>query len=265
MKFIEDVVSGKLLLGNYARLAVERHLNDLKNKDWEYTYSEAHAKRAFGFISALRHTKGEFAGQRFNIQPFQEFFIKVLFGWQRKDGGRRFRKAYLEIARKNGKTELAAAIAVYCFLCDNETGAEVYTAATTRDQARIAFDTAKVMLKSLKADSRTFNKLVNVLKYNCNVPSTNSKFEAVASEADTLDGLNPHYAGIDEYHSHKTSDVLEVMETGMGSRSQPLLLITTTAGFNRESPCYMFRKVMVDILENRKVDNSVFPLLFCLG
>jgi phage terminase large subunit-like protein len=104
MKFIEDVVSGKLLLGNYARLAVERHLNDLKNKDWEYTYSEAHAKRAFGFISALRHTKGEFAGQRFNIQPFQEFFIKVLFGWQRKDGGRRFRKAYLEIARKNGKT-----------------------------------------------------------------------------------------------------------------------------------------------------------------
>ena len=106
------------------------------------------------------------------------------------------------------------------------------------------------MLKSLKADSRTFNKLVNVLKYNCNVPSTNSKFEAVASEADTLDGLNPHYAGIDEYHSHKTSDVEQVMETGMGSRSQPLLLITTTAGFNRESPCYMFRKVMVDILEN---------------
>jgi len=264
MKFIEDVVSGKLLLGNYARLAVERHLNDLKNKDWEYTYSEAHANRAFNFISALRHTKGEFAGQRFNIQPFQEFFIKVLFGWQRKDGGRRFRKAYLEIARKNGKTELAAAIAVYCFLCDNETGAEVYTAATTRDQARIAFDTAKVMLKSLKADSRTFNKLVNVLKYNCNVPSTNSKFEAVASEADTLDGLNPHYAGIDEYHSHKNSDVEQVMETGMGSRFQPLLLITTTAGFNRESPCYMFRKVMVDILENRKVDNSVFPLLFCL-
>ena len=103
MKFIEDVVSGKLLIGSYARLAVERHLNDLKNKDWEYTYSEAYATRAFNFISALRHTKGEFAGQRFNIQPFQEFFIKVLFGWQRKEGGRRFRKAYLEIARKNGK------------------------------------------------------------------------------------------------------------------------------------------------------------------
>ncbi len=90
--------------------------------------------------------------------PLEEFFIKVLFGWQRKEGGRRFRKAYLEIARKNGKTELAAAIAVYCFLCDNETGAEVYTAATTRDQARIAFDTAKVMLKSLKADSRSLRR-----------------------------------------------------------------------------------------------------------
>ena len=264
MKFIEDVVSGNLILGNYARLAVQRHLNDLKNKKWEYVYSEAHANRAFGFISALRHTKGEYAGQRFNIQPFQEFFIKVLFGWQRKEGGRRFRKAYLEIARKNGKTELAAAIAVYCFLCDNETGAEVYTAATTRDQARIAFDTAKVFLKSLKTDSRTFNKLVNVLKYNCNVPSTNSKFTAVSSDADTLDGLNPHFSLIDEYHAAKTSDVAEVMETGMGSRTQPLLLITTTAGFNRESPCYQFRKVMVDILEKRKVDESVFPLLFCL-
>ncbi len=93
---------------------------------------------------------------------------------------------------------------------------------------------------AIKGGEDASGKLVNVLKYNCNVPSTNSKFEAVASEADTLDGLNPHYAGIDEYHSHKTSDVLEVMETGMGSRSQPLLLITTTAGFNRESPCYMF-------------------------
>jgi len=264
MKFIEDVVSGNLILGNYARLAVQRHLNDLKNNKWDYVYSEAHANRAFGFISALRHTKGEYAGQRFNIQPFQEFFIKVLFGWQRKEGGRRFRKAYLEIARKNGKTELAAAIAVYCFLCDNEKGAEVYTAATTRDQARIAFDTAKVFIKSLKTDSRTFNKLVNVLKRNCSVHSTNSKFEAVSADAGTLDGLNPHCAIIDEYHAHKTSDVLEVMETGMGSRPQPLLLITTTAGFNRESPCYQFRKVMVDILEKRKVDESVFPLLFCL-
>lgn len=264
MKFIEDVVSGQLVVGNFAKMAVERHLNDLKNTQWEYIYSETHAARAYAFIGALRHTKGESAGQKFNIQPFQEFFIKVLFGWQRKDGGRRFRKAYLEIARKNGKTELAAAIAVYCFLMDAETGAEVYTAATTRDQARIAFDTAKVFLKSLQKDSRTFNKLVNVLKYNCNVPSTNTKFEAVSADADTLDGLNPHFACIDEYHAHKTSDVLEVMETGMGSRTQPLLLITTTAGFNRESPCYYFRKVLIDILEKRKEDNTVFSLLFCL-
>jgi phage terminase large subunit-like protein len=263
MKFIEDVKSGKIKIGKYAMLAIDRHLADL-DKDWDLVYDEARADKAFAFISALRHTKGESAGKRFNIQPFQEFFIKVLFGWQRKSGGRRFRKAYLEIARKNGKTELAAAIAVYCFLLDNETGAEVYTAATTRDQARIAFETAKVFLKNLKKDSKTFNNLVNVLKYNCNVPSTNTKFEAVSSDADTLDGLNPHCAIIDEYHAHKTSDVLEVMETGMGSRQQPLLLITTTAGFNKESPCYLYRKVMIDILENRKTDDTVFPLLFCL-
>ena len=149
-------------------------------------------------------------------------------------------------------------------ICFPVTIEEVYTAATTRDQARIAFETSKVFLKQLKADSKTFNKLVNVLKYNCNVPNTNSKMESVSADADTLDGLNPHCAIIDEYHAHKTSDVLEVMETGMGSRTQPLLLITTTAGFNRESPCYQFRKVMVDILEGRKIDNSVFPLLFCL-
>jgi phage terminase large subunit-like protein len=264
MKFIDDVVNGNLLLGKYATLAVHRHLNDLKRKDFDYFYSEPHANRAYAFISALKHTKGEYAGKRFNIQPFQEFFIKVLFGWQRKQGGRRFRKAYLEISRKNGKTELAAAIAVYCFLMDNETGAEIYTAATTRDQAKICFETARVFLKNLKNDSKAIDGMVTLLKHNFHVGTTNTKFESVSSDADTLDGLNPHCAIIDEYHAHKTSDVLEVMETGMGSRTQPLLLITTTAGFNRESPCFNYRKVLIDVLEGRKQDESVFPLLFCL-
>lgn len=264
MKFIEDVLDGKLLLGKYATLAVTRHLADLKRKDFDYYYSETHANRAFAFISALRHTKGEYAGKRFNIQPFQEFFIKVLFGWQRNQGGRRFRKAYLEISRKNGKTELAAAIAVYCFLMDNETGAEIYTAATTRDQAKICFETARVFLKNLKQDSKQMNNMINIMSHNFNIPNSNSKFEAVSADADTLDGLNPSCAIIDEYHAHKSSNVLEVIETGMGSRMQPLLLITTTAGFNRESPCFLYRKVLIDVLEGRKKDESVFPLLFCL-
>lgn len=243
---------------------MERHVSDL-GRDWEYYFDENKASLAIGFIRLLRHTKGALAKQPFQLQPFQEFFLAVLFGWQRKDGkGRRFRKAYLEIARKNGKTELAAAIACYCFLMDGEFGADIYTAATTRDQARIAFEAAKVMLRQLKEESKDINSLVGIYKFNIHIESTNSKFESVSSDASTLDGLNPHVGIIDEYHSHKTSEVLEVIETGMGSRPQPLLLVTTTAGFNRNSPCYHLRKVAADVLRGIKQDEAFFPLIFSL-
>ena len=264
MQYIEDVLTGKQNVGRLTRLSIDRSIRDRNCKDFYYVWDQAKADHAVSFIQMLRHTKGQMAGKPFTLSPFQVYFVSELFGWQRKDGGRRFRKCYLEIARKNGKTELAAAIAVYCFVCDQEYGAEIYTAATTRDQARIAFETAKVFLKYAKSDSAAINKLVSVLKYNFNIPYRNTKFEAVSADADTLDGLNPHCAIIDEYHAHKTSDVLEVMETGMGSRSQPLLCITTTAGFNRESPCYHFRKVCIDILEQRKIDETVFPLIFAM-
>jgi phage terminase large subunit-like protein len=197
--------------------------------------------------------------------PWQEFFWSMIFGWKRKiDKKRRFRKVYLEIARKNAKTETAALTAVANFILDGEKGAEIYTAATTRDQARICWDAGKVILEYLKKDSVAVNKMIQVRAHSIYSTTNNSKMIPVSSDAKTLDGLNPHVAIIDEFHAHPDSSVLEIMESGIGSRTQPLILITTTAGFNKESPCYQLRKVCIDIIKGHKDDDAVFPLIFSL-
>lgn len=256
------------VLGEYTKLAIKRHYNDLeksKSANFPYFYDEKAANTYISFMKVCRLTKGEYAGLNVDIMPWQEFFWSMIFGWKRKiDKKRRFRKVYLEVARKNAKTETAALTAVACYILDQEKGAEIYTAATTRDQAKICWDAAKVILNYLKKDSESVNKLVTVRTHTIYSISNNSKLIPVSSDAKTLDGLNPHLAVIDEYHAHLDNSVLEIMESGIGSRTQPLILITTTAGFNKESPCYHLRKVCVDILKDHKSDDAVFPLIFSL-
>ena len=255
-------------IGLYAKLAIERHYNDLKKSEssnYPYFYDEKAANTYISFMKVCRLTKGEYAGKNVNIMPWQEFFWSMIFGWKRKiDKKRRFRKVYLEIARKNAKTETAALTAVANFILDGEKGAEIYTAATTRDQARICWDAAKVILQYLKKDSDAVNKMVQIRAHSIYSTQSNSKMLPVSSDAKTLDGLNPHIAIIDEMHAHPDSSILEIMESGIGSRTQPLILITTTAGFNKESPCYQLRKVCIDIIKGHKDDDAVFPLIFCL-
>ena len=267
-RYIRDISSGKVTSCEYVKLCINRHLSDLKKqstKNYRYYFDPQEAQRAISFICLFRHTKGAKAGQPFDMQDFQAFLIYMIFGWRRKKNGtRRFKKIYIEIPRKNGKTELAAAIALYCFLADNEQGAEIYTAATTRDQAMIAFTAAKMMARKLRNDSDHIKKVVGIHKYNVHILEDGRRIEPVAAEYDTLDGLSPHCAIIDEYHAHKTSDLLEVIETGMGARTQPLLFIITTAGTNIESPCYHYRKVCIDILKGIKNDDAVFSIIYTL-
>lgn len=256
------------LIGEYARLAIQRHYDDLKKSEsanYPYYYDQKAADTYITFMKVCRLTKGEYAAMNVNVMPWQEFFWAMIFGWKRKiDKKRRFRKVYLEISRKNAKTETAALTAVACFILDQEKGAEIYTAATTRDQARICWDAAKVILDYLKKDSPAVNKMVQVRAHSIYSAGSNSKMIPVSSDAKTLDGLNPHVAIVDEFHAHPDSSVLEIMESGIGSRSQPLILITTTAGFNKESPCYQLRKVCLDIIKGHKHDDAVFPLIFSL-
>lgn len=260
-EYMTDVMSGEIPACKWVKLAIKRHRKDLKRKD--VNFDEEEATRVLSFISITRFTKGKHAKEHFNLQPFQVWLVWVLFGWQ-KNGQRRFRKAYIEEARKNGKSELAGAIALYGLLADKEEGAEVYSTATKRDQAKIVFDVAKVMGRRLKQDSSAVSEKLGVFEHNLHVLSTNSKLEPLSSDSRTLDGLNPHFAIVDEYHAHKDDELVKVIETGQGAREQPLLFIITTAGFNKFGPCYNLRKVVCNLLDGKMKDDTTFGVIYTL-
>lgn len=266
--FIHGVSSGEMIACKEVKQAVNRHLRDLERQrtdDFPYYFDDSEAERAIKIVSIMRHTKGKYKGDRFNLQGWQAFIYWVVYGWKRVDNdNRRFRKAYIEIARKNGKTEMMAPAGLLGLLFDKEGGAEIYTAATKKDQANILFNAAKVMGKYLKADSDSIDDLLTVQMHSIFVKETDSKMISVGADHNTMDGFNPHVAVIDEYHAHKDDGVLKIMETGMGAREQPLLWVITTAGFNRHGPCYHLRTVGKEILEDIKQDESFFCIIFTL-
>ena len=264
-KYIKDALSGELVVCKWVKLAIDRHLNDLKRDD--IYFDEAAAIKFLKFSALCKYTKGELASQGKNIEltPQQVFRYWCLMGWHNLNGKRRFRKVYFEVARKNGKSEEAAILCAYLLLVDKEFGAEIYTAATSYKQARLVFDAARVMLKTLGADSDKIKALTTIGKFNVSVIDTNSKLEPISANDDKQDGLNPHAAIVDEYHAHQTSDLLEVIQTGMGSRSQPLLFIITTAGVEKQYPCYSEeRKIATEVLLGVKIDDSLFCCIYTL-
>jgi len=257
-QYIQDVISGKIPACEYVKLAINRHLADLKRND--LMFSEEKAMHAINFFSFLRHFKGLKAGERFELSPWQAFVIYNLFGWYRKDGRRRYNYAYIEVAKKNGKSTFAAGIGLYMMLADGEIGAEVYSAATNYKQASIVFDTARNLVKK----SEFLSKYLTVYRYNIHSEDMISKFEALSSDSDRQDGLNPHCAIIDEYHAHKTDELINNVKSGIVGRRNPLVFIITTAGFNKERPCYYERKVCIDILRGIKEQDNKFAIIYTL-
>jgi len=266
--YIKKVQAGIVPVCDYVRMAVSRQLHDLKRqrtKGFPFYFDEHEAERWTSFIACLRHTSGEWKGQHFNIQDFQAFRWACLFGWQRTDGkGRRFRRAFVEVARKQGKTEEAAAIMLGGMVIDGEQTAQIYSAATTRHQAKIVYNAAKMMGRSLRQDSEYMADGLKVMQHRVLWNPTDSYMEALSAEAGTLDGLSPHVAVIDEFHAHPSNEVLKVIETGMGARSQPLTYIITTSGFNFESPWYHLRQNCIDILRGIKTDETFFGVIYTL-
>jgi len=261
MRYAEDVLSGRVVANKWVRLAVERHVRDLDTgAERGLRFDEGAAQHALDFFKFLKHSKGEWAGQTFEPSPWQQFVVWSLFGWRREDGARRFRTSYLEMARKNGKTTLAAAIGLYLFFADGEAGAEVYTAATKRDQARIAHSEASRMVKA----SPMLRRRINTFKDNLHVEATSSKFEPLAADYNTLDGLNVHGAIIDELHAHKTRDLWDVIETATGARRQPLLFAITTAGFDRHSVCWEQHEYACKVLDRIIEDDTYFGMIYTL-
>jgi phage terminase large subunit-like protein len=269
--YIDDVLNDRIPTGRLTRLAVERHVNDLKRQDTEefpYYFSPESAKRKIKFSQEMRYTKGEWAKQKLKItlQPWQQFVDWVVYGWLCSGSGvRRFTKAYVEVGRKNGKTEWKATDANYCLTLDGEEGAEVYFAATKRDQAKIAWNAARIQCEKnsfLKSNTDLFKTSSRIT-----FKKTNSIMLPVGQDSDTEDGLNPSFALIDEYHAHKDASLLNVMQDGMGARSQPILWIITTAGFDKSLPCFQEERTLVEGILDGTMDprpENVFGIIYTL-
>jgi phage terminase large subunit-like protein len=256
-----DVISGKIPACKQVISACKRHQNDLQHGHERGLYfDEDAAKVAIAFFSVLKHWKGEWAGQFIELEPFQQFQIWNIFGWKRADGTRRFRTVYIEEPRKNGKTTIAAGAGIYLAFVDGEPGAEVYTAATKRDQARIAHNDATKMVKS----SPQLKKIITPFKDNLHNKQDGSKFEPLGRDSDSMDGLNVHGAICDEVHAWKDRLMWDLLDTATGSRRQPLIFAITTAGFDRQSLCYQLHdyaeKVAYGIIE----DDSFFGLIYTI-
>ena len=228
-------------------------------------FDEKKARRVTRFIECLKHTKGEFHGQPFKLLPWQEQVIRDVFGTVRDDdpSQRQYNTAYIEIPKKNGKSELGAAIALNMLCNDDEWKAEVYSCASDRQQAGIVFDVAVDMVKQ----SKTLSKLIKIVpstKHMVYQP-TGSKYVVLSSEVATKHGLNVSACIFDELHTQPNRELFDVMTQGSGdARKQPLWVFLTTAGTDRESICWEVHQKALDILEGRKADPRFYPVIFGL-
>lgn len=257
--YARAVTKGAVVAGKHQRNACRRHLRDLRRpkRDGLVWRPEVAAMACAFFPRLLRHFKGKWTGQAFHLSPWQVFIVGSIFGWFNDEGLRRFREAYAEIARKNGKSTMAAGIALLLAFFDHEGGAEVYCAATKRDQAKIVFRAAWNMVRA----SPALRRRLRVLTQNLSHEPSDSKLEPLGADADNLDGLNVHGAIVDELHAHKTRDMVDVLETATSARSQPLVFYITTAGVDRQSVCWQKRQYAEAVAAGTIPDDTFFSFI----
>ena len=227
-------------------------------------YDAEKADRAVRFIENLKHTKGRWAGKRFWLLSWQEQIIRDVFGIVDAHGNRQFRTAYVEIPKKNGKSELAAAVALYLLYADNEPSAEVYGAAADRQQASIVFDVARQMVDMTPALVKR-SKIMAAGKRIVNY-SNGGYYQVLSAEVGTKHGLNVSGLVFDELHSQPNRQLYDVLTKGSGdAREQPLYFLITTAGTDRESICYEVHMKALDLLKGTKIDPSFYPVVYGLA
>ena len=263
--YAAGVLSGEIVACRWVRLAVERDERDRLNAhERGLHFDEYAAARVLVFFAYLSHYKGEWRGKRLELEPWQCWIISVVFGWKRASGKRRYRQIYEEVARKNGKTIKIAGVGGYGLMKDGEGAPEIYAAATTRDQSKRLWKDARKMLgnSSLKKLLK-FRDSDSWIEYAAN----DGFFVPLSRESEAIDGSNPHFALVDELHAHKTREIHDVLVSGQGARSQPLLWEITTAGFtnNKEtSICLEQREYTTKVLEQQWHDDEHFGIIFTL-
>lgn len=227
-------------------------------------FDEAKARLTVEFINCLKHTKGRWRGQPFELLPWQERIIRDVFGTVKANGFRQYNTAYVEIPKKNGKSELAAGVALYMTCGDGEWGAEVYGCASDRQQASIVFDVAVDMVDQCPALKKRIKPVMSVKRLV--FKPTNSFYQVLSAEAYTKHGLNVHAVIFDELHSQPNRELFDVMTKGSGdARTQPLYFLITTAGTDRHSVCFEQHQKADDILQGRKIDNTFYPVIYGAG
>lgn len=256
-QYARSVISGEVPAGKYHRLACERHIRDIGRQDtpdFPYVFVEKKAQKFFDFAALLKHYKGKWAGQHVELQPYQKFRLGSIFGWiNTQTGKRRFRNAYHELPRKQGKSLEAAIVTLYVTFFDGESGAEGYCAATKREQATIVFEDCKKLVLSSGLKQRLKVNVGSIYDER-----TASRLMPLSADYNSMDGLNPNMVNIDEFHAHKTRGVVDVLETATGAREQPLINKITTAGDDPVSPCGDEHDYASKILEGVLVDESYF-------
>ena len=256
-KYAEDVLSGKIVAGQYIKLACKRYLSFFERDD---IYFDAKAvDKVVNFISKLKHFTGSHNNKPFILSDWQYWIICAIFGFKRKDNKTRVtRTAFVEVARKNGKSSLLAAISLYCLIADGEANAQVIFAANSAKQASLCFNMASTFLSGLDPKGKLFRRYRDRIKFDY----TKSEIIVTAADASKLDGLNASAFVEDELEEAPNADLWNVLETSQGMRTQPLAIAICTSGFDLSSFCYNMRLSNIEILNEKSVDDSMFSAIY---
>jgi len=259
-QYYQDIQAGKCTVSKRLRRQYEKLVDDIKNPKDGYIFDQKRAERPIEFIERFcKHSKGEWAGQPLRLELFQKAFISALFGFiDKKTGYRKYRETLFYVARKNGKSVLLSGIALYMLVADNEPGAEVYSVASKKDQAKIIFTETYNMVRQSPDLLQVIKKRKSDLYFNL----TFSKMQPLGKNSDTLDGLNSSLVIIDELHSIKDRNLYEVMKQSQSARRQPLLIMITTAGTVRECIFDDMYKYACSVCDGTITDPHFLPIIY---
>lgn len=252
-----DIIADEEITALYKRLHKE-----MQDDACPFYFSEKHGNHPIEFIETFcRHYQGDRAGETVRLELFQKAFVQTLFGWLEKETGlRRFREYFFEVARKHGKSFLSACIAVYMLVADGEPGAEIYSAATKLDQAKIIYNAAK----NIVDQSEELRALVKSTREGLNFKMTRSVMKPLPNESKSLDGLNIHFAALDEIHEQRDRNMYDVLRQGMKARQQPLIGCITTSGFRREGLYDNLHDYACDVAKGIVKDDRFLPVIYKL-
>ena len=259
--YMNDVLNDKIVTNEYIKLACQRMKSWFSRDDIYFDYDDVDSR--IRFIYKLKHTTGHHHGKNFELLPWQQFVVANIFGWKRKDNNLRVtHNVFIMISRKNGKTALAAAIALCSIVCDREFDAEVDMIANNARQAAIAFDHTKNFCESIDPRQKVFKKYRSEIK----VLPLKSKIQVLSSDSMGLDGYSSSVVIFDELHAQKDWNLYNVMKSSQGARQNPLMITLTTAGFliGESYPCYSMWENCISILRNEKQDDTQFSAIYQL-